>query len=272
MCVCCLCVLTSLDLRDRRSSVSMSVTSALKSSAVFMASTWWPRNCQIQTLDFGWIANGYWNELHSSTPGLLVRFSAIIQHPEAFIQFQHSYLQMQNTWCLETIYTVVSRSNEECWKPSKPLSRFHTVCPSRKTRTRSSALQNSSLPAARSWVFDKWIKMWLPNAVHERESPEKENRLAWSSTVSLVSSHLRLKKYSFFSAWRDHLTICCMLWKKLSLPWLFWHNLGRSSACPRCTHPPRIPGFCITTTSVQVRTSLQKHVSLKLQPQIWKKI
>lgn len=60
--------------------------------------------------------------------------------------------------------------------------------------------------------------------------------------------------------------------KKLSLPWLFWHNLGRSSACPRCTHPPRIPGFCITTTSVQVRTSLQKHVSLKLQPQIWKKI
>ena len=214
VCVCCLCVLTSLDLRDRRSSVSMSVTSALKSSAVFMASTWWPRNCQIQTLDFGWIANGYWNELHSSTPGLLVRFSAIIQHPEAFIQFQHSYLQMQNTWCLETIYTVVSRSNEECWKPSKPLSRFHTVCPSRKTRTRSSALQNSSLPAARSWVFDKWIKMWLPNAVHERESPEKENRLAWSSTVSLVSSHLRLKKYSFFSAWRDHLTICCMLWKK----------------------------------------------------------
>ena len=108
-------------------------------------------------------------------------------------------------------YTVVSRSNEECWKPSKPLSRFHTVCPSRKTRTRSSALQNSSLPAARSWVFDQWIKMWLPNAVHERESPEKENRLAWSSTVSLVSSHLRLKKYSFFSAWRDHLTICCML-------------------------------------------------------------
>ena len=208
----CLCVLTSLDLRDRRSSVSMSVTSALKSSAVFMASTWWPRNRQIQTLDFGWIANGYWNELHSSTPGLLVRFSAIIQHPEAVIQFQHSYLQMQNTWCLETINILLSADQTKSAENQASLYLVSIRCvPPEKLE-----------PGLQHFKILHYLQQGLESLTNESRCDyqmqymkenhlKKENRLAWSSTVSLVSSHLRLKKYSFFSAWRDHLTICCML-------------------------------------------------------------
>ena len=273
MCVCCLCVLTSLDLRDRRSSVSMSVTSALKSSAVFMASTWWPRNRQIQTLDFGWIANGYWNELHSSTPGLLVRFSAIIQHPEAFIQFQHSYLQMQNTWCLETINILLSADQTKSAENQASLYLVSIRCvPPEKLE-----------PGLQHFKILHYLQQGLESLTNESRCDYqmqymKENHLkkkiGWPDPPPCHWCH-------HISGWKSTLSsqpgvitwqfVACFE-QKLSLPWLFWQNLGRSSACPQCTHPPRIPGFCITTTSVQVRTSLQKHVSLKLQPQIWKKI
>ena len=273
VCVCCLCVLTSLDLRDRRSSVSMSVTSALKSSAVFMASTWWPRNRQIQTLDFGWIANGYWNELHSSTPGLLVRFSAIIQHPEAFIQFQHSYLQMQNTWCLETINILLSADQTKSAENQASLYLVSIRCvPPEKLE-----------PGLQHFKILHYLQQGLESLTNESRCDYqmqymKENHLkkkiGWPDPPPCHWCH-------HISGWKSTLSsqpgvitwqfVACLK-QKLRLPWLFSHNLGRSSACPRCTHPPRIPGFCITTTSVQVRTSLQKHVSLKLQPQIWKKI
>ena len=165
-------------------------------------------------------------------------------------------------------YTVVSRSNEECWKPSKPLSRFHTVCPSRKTRTRSSALQNSSLPESltNQSRCDYQMQYMKENHLKKKIGWPDPPPCHWchhiSGWKSTLSSQPGVITWQFVACFEQ----------KLSLPWLFWQNLGRSSACPRCTHPPRIPGFCITTTSVQVRTSLQKHVSLKLQPQIWKKI